>query len=217
LNLQEISGEIISFAGTFNLWLVISIFLLLTVNEFGFSIPYLMETVWILAGFHVRAGTLPIYQLATLMAVAMAGRILGSLFLYKIISLGSTWLLRFYRRIFKDALATDNSQPKSLAARMMKKISLLSPFTVAGGRLLWLKVPLTITMGIRRDLKVLEWAVILSSLIWDSTYVAVGVILGNIKTEPPFLVLYSLSVLTAIYGSTYIVRRFLNRRAYKTD
>jgi hypothetical protein len=217
MNLDEISRQIVTFAGTFNLWLVVSIFLVLAANEFGFVIPYLMETVWILAGYHVRSGALPVYQLVLLMAVAMSGRVLGSLALYSVVGLGSERLMRVYRRIFGDALETGKGEAKSLPARTMKKLNLFSPFMVAGGRLIWLKIPLTITLGVRRDLKVLVPAVMLSSLIWDCTYVALGLILGNIKTEPPLLVLYSLAVLTVIYGGTYLTRRFLTRRALRAD
>jgi membrane protein DedA with SNARE-associated domain len=215
MNLGDISREIVNFAGTFNVWLVISIFLLLTVNEFGFAIPYLMETVWILAGYHARNEMLPAYQVVLLMAVAMGGRVLGSFLLYSIIGLGSNWLMRLYRRIFGDTLSA-NAEAKSLPARVMKRLNLFSPFMVAGGRLIWLKVPLTITLGVRRDLKVLEPAVMISSLIWDGTYILVGVLLGNLHTEPPYLILYSLTVLSVIYGATFLVRRVLTRRALKS-
>ncbi len=215
MNLEEISRQIVTFASTFNLWLVISIFLVLTVNEFGFVIPYLMETIWILAGYHVRGGVLPVYQLVLLMVVAMSGRVLGSLLLYGLVGLGSQRVMRIYRRIFGDALGGGTGQGKNLPARVMKKLNLFSPFMVAGGRMIWLKIPLTITLGIRRDAKVLVPAVMLSSLIWDATYIALGVVLGNIKTEPPLLVAYSLAVLTVIYGGTYLVRRILNRRALR--
>ena len=140
----------------------------------------------------------------------------GSFLLYSIIGLGSGWLMRIYRRIFGDALSA-NAEAKSLPARMMKRLNLFSPFMVAGGRLIWLKVPLTITLGVRRDLKVLAPAVALSSIIWDGTYVLVGMVLGNIHTEPPYLVLYSLAVLTLIYGTTFLVRRILTRRALKSS
>jgi hypothetical protein len=215
MNLDEISRQIVTFASTFNLWLVVSIFLVLAVNEFGFVIPYLMETIWILAGYHVRIGVLPVYQLILLMVVAMSGRVVGSLTFYTVVGLGSERLMRIYRRIFGDALAAGNGEPKSLPAKVMKKLNLFSPFMVACGRLIWLKIPLNIALGIRRDLKVLVPAVMLSSLIWDATYVALGLILGNIKTEPPLLVLYSLAVLTMIYGGTYLARRFLTRRALR--
>jgi len=215
MSLDEISRQIVTFASTFNLWLVVSIFLVLAVNEFGFVIPYLMETIWILAGYHVRIGVLPVYELVLLMAVAMAGRVLGSLLFYSVVGLGSQRVMRVYRRIFGDALGGGKGEGKNPAARVMKKLNLLSPFMVAGGRLIWLKIPLTITLGIRRDVKVLVPAVMLSSLIWDATYIALGVVLGNIKTEPPLLVAYSLAVLTVIYGSTYLARRILNRRALR--
>lgn len=110
-----------------------------------------------------------------------------------------------------------NAEAKSLPARMMKKLNLFSPFMVAGGRLIWLKLPLTITLGVRRDLKVLLPAVMISSVIWDATYVLVGVLLGNLHTEPPYLILYSLSVLTFVYGTTFLVRRFLTWRALRTS
>jgi membrane-associated protein len=217
MSLEGISREILSFTGTFNIWLVLAIFLMLSIGEFGTSIPYVMETIWILAGYHTTIGTLSIFHLILLWLVAVAGRTVGTLALYHVAGLGRGPIMKLYHRIFSSALSqsTTKSDNISLPVRFLRRINLLSPYSVAFGRLIWLRVPLTLILSMRRQLGILLQAVLLSSFVWDATYILIGVIGGNIKVNPTDIILYSLAGLTVIYGVAFVIRRLLRLRPSK--
>ncbi len=87
---------------------------------------------------------------------------------------------------------------------------MVSPFSVALGRILWLRIPLTLIMGAKRKLRILSLAVVISSLIYDGTFIITGAIVGTTThVEPLQITLFSLGVLTIIYGITFIVRRLI--------
>lgn len=212
MDFQAITSQILNFTGTANNWLIIALFLLLSVSEFGLSIPYLMETVWILVGYQALHGSMPAFFVVVLWLTAMAGRTAGALVLYHLARFSGSWIMRFYRRIFKSALSikeTENSsspQSHGLLARIMKIINSLSPFSVAFGRLIWMRIPLTLTLGFRRQIKILVPGVVISSMIWDTTYILVGVVGGGVQLQPFQVVFLSLGALTFIYGVTFTVR-----------
>ena len=209
MNIQSITQDILAIASTFNIWLVISLFVLCLINEFGLSIPYLMEAIWILVGYHAISGTIPIYQVMLLWLAAVSGRMSGAMILYRLLSLGSTWLMKIYHRFFGRFLDENNTKDNSLPMRVMRKINLFSPFSVAFGRLIWLKIPMTILLSVRRQPRTLLLAIALSSAIWEGTYLVVGVIGGNTRLEPGWFVLYSIGALTLIYGVLFIVRKLM--------
>jgi membrane-associated protein len=212
MDLQALSKEILNFTGTVNIWLVISLFVMLTISEFGLSIPYLMETVWILVGYQALTGSLPVFFVAILWLTAMAGRTTGAIILYHLARFSGSWIMRLYRRIFAAALVGKGAEtgpvPAShgLMARLRRLINSLSPFSVAFGRLVWMRVPLTLTLGFNKQIKVLVPGVMISSMIWDTTYILAGVIGGGVQLQPFQVVLLSLAALSAIYGVTFIVR-----------
>jgi membrane-associated protein len=219
MSVEDITSQILAFAGTFNIWLVLTIFLMLSIGEFGISIPYVMETIWILAGYHVVVGTLSIPQLLVLWLAAVVGRAVGAVALYHLAGLGRGPIMRVYHRFFGNILAqsTQEDVKVSLPVRFFRRINLLSPYSVAFGRLIWLRVPLTLILSMRRELEILMWAVLISSVIWDATYILIGVVGGNVQVKPTYIILYSLGGLTVIYGITFIVRRLLRLRHPKPD
>jgi hypothetical protein len=207
MNIQTITQDILAIASTFNLWLVISLFVLCLINEFGLSIPYLMEAIWILVGYHALSGTIQVFQVMLLWLAAMSGRMSGAMILYSLLGLGSPWLMKIYRKFFGRFLDENNTKDNSLAMRVMRRINLFSPFSVAFGRLIWLKIPMTILLSVRRQPKTLLLAIALSTAIWEGTYLVVGVIGGNTRLEPGWFVLYSIGALTLIYGVVFLVRK----------
>jgi membrane-associated protein len=209
---QNIASEILSFTGNANVLLVISIFIVLAISEFGVSIPYLMETVWILIGYHALNGSLSFYYVLILWVAAMGGRTMGAIILYHIARFGGNGIMKIYRRIFgsalplKEGLNNRLSQSNSLPVRVLRKINELSPYSVAFGRLIWLRVPITLTLGIRRQIKILVPGVVISSAIWDTTYILVGVVGGDVQLQPFQIVLFSLCALTVIYSISFLIR-----------
>jgi membrane-associated protein len=212
MDFQSITREILNFTGTTNIWLVVSLFIVLSISEFGLSIPYLMETVWILAGYQTLNGSMPVYFLVLLWFTAMSGRTMGAIVLYHLARFSSSRIIRVYRRIFKSVLPArepgNNPQPQrqSFPVRMWRKINSFSPYSVAFGRLIWMRVPLTLTLGFRRQIKILVPGVIISSAIWDTTYILVGVVGGNVQLQPFQIVIFSICALTVIYGGTFLIR-----------
>jgi membrane-associated protein len=208
MNLQDIGQEIVELAGTFNIWLIIALFILPAISEFGLSIPYLMETIWIIIGYQFFTGSILIFQLLILWSAVVSGRMIGAIILFHLAKLGSPRVMKLYHKLFKTVL-TENTTIPNFLGRLLQKINISSPFSVTFGRLIWFKIPLTLTLGIRSQLKSLLLAVLLSSLIWDATYIIVGVVGGNARLQPPWLVLYSLSALTVVYGLFFISQRLL--------
>ncbi len=172
------------------------------------SVPYLFETTLLTIGYQFSKGVLPFPDLMLLVLTSLAGRLGGTLALYGLGRSGSTLLMKYKRRF---ELRTDTS--KAIPFKLLSKINLLSPFSVAVGRLLWLRIPLTLVLGAMGKLKILLTAVVLSTVVYDGTYIIFGAIVGTTTVlEPIHAILYFLGGLTLIYGVTFAIRRWKNGR-----
>jgi membrane-associated protein len=209
---ENISSQILALTGSLNIWLVISIFILFPISEFGLSIPYLMESMWILVGYHARHSPVFAAELPILLMAGVFARSGGATAFYSLIGLGRSWILKVYRRFFGFALNPDAPAGNSLPARVLRRLNLSSPFTVAFGRLVWLKIPINLTMSVRKDLRVLLLGTALSSLIWDLLYITIGAVVGSAELKPYETVLYSVAALAVIYALLFLARRLLFRR-----
>jgi membrane-associated protein len=204
----------LSLLGTFNPKIAAFLFLLCLIGEaVGLSIPYLLETTWLLAGYQVSAGVLSPIDLILLLVMAQLGRQAGALTLYSVSRSGSAWLAKYAKRFQPKA----ESSP-SLFLKLFGKVNLLSPFSVALGRLLWLRIPLTMVLGTKRRLKTLLLGVSLSSLIYDGTYISLGAVVGTTtKLEPVHILVYFLAGLTALYGITFAIKRLMGSLARRRE
>jgi membrane-associated protein len=139
------------------------------------------------------------------------GRELGAIILYHLSRYGSMPLIRFYYRRFDKRIADKDS----LLQKVARGLAHLSPFTVAMGRLMWLRVPLTLTLGAKRQIKTLIVAVLLAAVAWDGAYIILGAMVGaTVVANPVNMVLIALIGLSVLYGATYLVRRI---RKYVAD
>jgi hypothetical protein len=216
MSIQEFSNSVLAATGSLNLVLIGAVFFIFVIGEFGLSIPYLMETVWILVGVQIRS-TMPFFDIFPLLLVSMAGRLAGAAIFYKLIGLGRTWMLKLYGRFFKFAVSPEKANPNNFAAKLLRKINLFSPFSVAFGRLIWLKVPLTLTLSISKRPKPLMLGAIIAGLVWDMAYILIGFIMGKARMEPYQTLLYSLSALTLIYALSFGVKQILSRRTARVS
>jgi membrane protein DedA with SNARE-associated domain len=209
MNLNDLLQQFLNLAGTFNLRLIIFLFLLCSIGEFSVVtlIPYALDTVWILSGYHLSTGAISPLQMFILWSAAQAGRQTGATLLYFVGKVGKVPFARFYRKHFDIDLMTKLSPSGGLAAKLIRRIDLLSPFSVALGRLLWLRFPLTLTLGATRHYKVLFLGVLFSSIVWDGIYIFLGVIGAQVVQTPTQMLLYSLLGLTVFYVIAFIVRR----------
>lgn len=211
MHFTETLQQVLAFTGSLNIQLVILLYLITAIGEFGFSIPYLLETIWILTGYHLATGSITPVDMGVIWVASQAGRQTGASLLYYLSRFGSMPLIKLYQRRFAGVIQSKTSENTIvLPLRVLRKINFLSSFSVAFGRLVWLRIPLTLTLAIRRDLKTLVLAVLLQSLAWDGVYIFVGIIGGRVVPKPYLLVLYSLIGLTALYSVTLVVR-YLSR------
>jgi hypothetical protein len=204
--LSQITNWIIAFTGTFGIWLIICIFLLFAINEFGVFIPCLIETVWLMIGYHAVNGSLSVFQVILVWIIAMLGRLIGVLLFISLIRLSSPWIKKLYRRHFNADLSEKIKTRNFLPLKIFRRIDIVSPYVIAFGRLIGLKIPFSITLSLQRRVKNLILALVLASVIHDSIYIVAGVIGNTIKLPSSLAIVYSILALAIIYGLSFLVR-----------
>ncbi len=207
MNLEGLLQQVLNVAGTFNLQLVIFLFLICCIGEFGLSIPYLLETVWLLSGYHLGSGVISPFDLSLLWLAAQAGRQSGAIMLFYFSRLGSAPLRRLYHRYFGAILSEKLSGNNAVPLRLLHRVSELTPFSVAMGRMFGLRIPLTLTLAVQKRLRTLLPGVLLQSLVWDAIYISLGIIGGHAELSPIEMLAYSLIGLTALYVVTLMARQ----------
>lgn len=197
----------LTLTGSFNLDIALLLFLLSLIGEaVAVSVPYLLETTWLLAGYQFSAGILPFWDLILMVIVAMSGRQIGEVILYYLSRSGAKLLGKYMNR-FKPKTGFSNTT----LGKLFLRIKLYSPFSVALGRLLWLRIPLTLVMASQGKLKVLMTATVISSLVYDGTFIALGAIVGKTaKVQPLQLIFFFLAILTGIYVLTFGLRKLVD-------
>ncbi|MFH1169185.1 MAG: hypothetical protein V1691_00685 [Chloroflexota bacterium] len=206
--LEDLLARLLQLTGTLDLRIVAFLFVICTIGEFGLTIPYLMESVWLMAGYQIGAGTLPAFYLLGFWLAAQLGRQAGAIALYHVARAGSTPLVSFYNRHRNSRLVAMISSNY----RVLKHVKFSSPFSVAYGRLLWLRIPLTVTSAFRKDLASLIWGVLLSGTMWDATYIVIGAVVGRTTAFKPLeMLLASLAGLTFLYLLVFGLRRLIVR------
>ncbi len=215
MDLENFLQPFLSFAGTFSPKLVAILFPLLIIGEFGITIPYLLETIWLLAGYNLSTGALSPLYLVLLWLAALAGREAGVTILYYLSRFGSLPLTKLYHKYFDTASAERVTDKKSFSFRIFGGMHYLTPFSVAMGRLLWLRIPLTLALGVRRQLWILLPGVLLSSMAWDGAYIVLGMLGGSVRLKPFEMMLYSLAGLTVLYLVSFVFRRLSARSVFK--
>lgn len=213
MNLADFLSQGLTLVSSYNPQVALALFLICLIGEAAvFVVPYLFETAWLLIGYQLTQGVLSPLDLTFFLLTSIAGRQAGALILYYVSRSGSKPISR-YKEFFRARIDENNSLP----VRLIRKMDILgSPFSVALGRLLWLRIPLTLILGATRRLKTLMLGVVISSLVYDGIYVALGGIVGTTATiEPARLIIYFITALTVLYGGTFAIRQIatiINRR-----
>lgn len=204
--LENLFPESLSLIGSLNLYVAAYLFLICLIPEtIGFSFPYLLETTWLLAGYQFSVGVLSFPSLLLYVLVAEGGREVGAYILYSISAAGSPVIGKYFSRFMPKP--SDKSQDKNVRFRLFRQINLLSSFSAAIGRLLWLRIPITIVLGARHKLRTLVIGILLSSAIWDATYIALGAFAGTtIIAKPLYLVLFFLAVVALSYLMSLLIK-----------
>jgi hypothetical protein len=208
VSLENALSQIAGFTATLDPRMAILLFLICAIGEFGFSIPYVLESIWLLAGYQLGADVLSPLQMAGLWLAAQCGRQAGAVALYHVAKFGSIPLVRFYqnKRIARFI-------PKAVTnSGVIKRINLSSPFSIAFGRLFGLRIPLTLTLAVTKRLRTLLTGVFFSSLVWDVIYISLGVTIGTAAALKPVQMLFvSVAGVTLIYLVTFMVRLIKKR------
>ncbi len=207
MNPEALIQQAFNLAGTFNTTLVIFLLVICIIGEFGLVVPYLLETIWLMAGYNFGTGTIPLVDVVLLWLVALAGRLVGAIILAYLGRFGSMPIIKFYNKHFEASVVEKLEENSSAKTKWYRKINFLSPFSVAIGRVLWFRIPLSLILGAKKQLKALTLGILLSSLAWDGLYIVLGAVVGAHTTlKPPQMILFSLIGLTLLYVGTFAVR-----------
>jgi membrane-associated protein len=208
MNITGILQHVVAITATLDPRMALFLFVICAIGEFHISIPYVLESIWLLAGYQLGSGVLSPLHLVGLWLAAQLGRQVGAILLYRVGRFGTPSLVRLYEKLHLARLFAKIT-PKSGTS---KNINIFSPFSVAYGRLFGMRIPVTLALAVKRKPRLLVLGVLLSSLAWDTVYISLGLIFGStLAFKPVYMFLASLAGLTIIYVVTYTVRRLLNR------
>jgi hypothetical protein len=210
MTIESILSQLMTLVGTYSPFVGLSLFVLCLIGEvIGLGIPYVLETALMLAGYQVSANVYAFFDVIIILLMTQAGRLTGTFIVYSFARTGSRLALKitsFFR--------PKNGNGNSIFARMVKGINLLSPFSVAAGRLLWLRYPLTLMLASQKKLRVLMLGTMLSSAIYDVTFLVIGAVVGaNTRLKPFEVILLFMAGLTVVYIVFFTVQKLRQRHA----
>jgi membrane-associated protein len=185
-----------------------------------------METIWLFSGYNLAAGNITVEHILLFYTVGILGRLAGAIILFYICRFGiAPIFLRYIKpRLIKiiDNFPTlqklshlvtshyikstisgvNESRPLHLFGRKFN----LSPLTVAMGRFLWMRLPITIILSARKQRTVLILGVAIFSVVWDGAYIIFGILGGKGGLAPIQMFLYPLSAMALISVLLYSFR-----------
>jgi membrane-associated protein len=235
---DQIIQQAISLTGSFNLWLILTIFMIALIAEFGLGIPYLLETIWLLVGYHAIGGTISPASIIICCTISLVGREIGAVALYHVSRSRINPLPGLVKKAASlefDSKASPNLLKKHILLPVIKRLVKLfyscspvsdeirreyliekyvqfSAFNVALGRFSWLKIPITITMGVARRPMTLFWGIAVFSIAWDGLYISLGAF-GADKINPLILVTATISGFMVINSALFFIRRYVQRHS----
>ncbi len=201
MDLEYLLSQVLNLVGTYTSQMALMVFLICLISEgLGLTIPYLLETTWLITGYQISRGGASLSYMFFLLLMAQAGRQMGSLLFFYLSRISAGPLMKLTRLVRIKSLVTRSS-------KLFRKINLLSPFSVAIGRLLGLRIPITIILGANRKLRTLALGILLSSLAFDGAYLALGSIVGTTVVNPIYAFLSFFAGLLLMYGVAIVFRR----------
>ena len=202
MGIQDFFASLINIIGAYSNIAGLSLFVLCLVTEvLAFGIPYLLEGSLMIAGYSVLSGGYAVYNLITIIVMTLSGRLLGTWITYTVTRKGGRLMEKI--RLFLEP----GDKKHSIVNKMISKVNLMSYFSVATGRLMGLRYPLTLIMAAQGKLKTLLLGTTLASLIYDVIYVMVGAFVGaNTQLEPFQVMIYFTVGLTVVYIIVFLVR-----------
>jgi hypothetical protein len=212
MDLEGFLRSIVDFTATLDPRMALLLFVICCLGEIGISILFLLEFLWVNVGVNLGTGKMPPWHLAGLWVSAQVGRQLGTIVLYRIARFGMPALTKFYHKIRLDRLFNWLMSKSGAISR----INITSPFSIAFGRLIGMRLPALLLMAAKRRYRMLALGVLLSSIVFDGLYVSVGAIFGmkfDVKEfNPLYTILITVGTLAVIYLITFLIRFFIRRR-----
>jgi len=200
--------KIVSFTATYDPLTALLLLAWCLVGEIGWTIPYVLESFWLLVGFNAGAGLISPWYIIMLWIAAQIGRQIGNIGLYFIARLGVPVLAEFFHKIHLDRFFNKIKLRTGAAQR----IDIASPFSVACGRMVGMRIPCLLVMAAKKKPGMLALGVVLQSLVWDALYISLGAIFGaTVKIEPVYMLLISLGCITMMYIITYFIKKLVNQ------
>jgi membrane protein DedA with SNARE-associated domain len=208
MSLEQFLSQVLQLTANFDLRTAAFLFLICAIGELWVGVPYILESVWLLAGYQLGTGVLSPLHLTGLWLAAQCGRQAGSLGLYGIARMGSSPLAKLYQKCTSSRFWPK----KKLNTQALSHINFTSPFSIAYGRLVGLRFPLTFILAYKKKLAAAMLGVLLSSIVWDAVYITLGATVGRTTALKPIqMLLVSVAGLTLLYLLVFIVRRLFKR------
>lgn len=239
-------GQVLGLTVVFNPWMLLTIFIMTLVAEFGVSVPFLMESVWLFTGYSFVSGNVSVEHLAMFVAVGLVGRLIGGCMVFylawyarkfvgaplfrfaksRVSLLAARWvpmrrLTDAVHRGVRWAASRTNSGAVSESGgiKLMGRRFRLSPLTVAGGRFVGLRWPITLFLGAKRQRTKLLLGIAIFSIVWDAAYILFGVLGGKSGLDQMQMVFFPIGAIVAISGLVFGFKRlrgFLkSRRSFR--
>ena len=202
---NEILAQILTLTSDFNPNVAVLLFLLTFIGELVPFVPYVIETLWLVAGFQFSRSILPFSDLIYLFLTAQIGRQAGAIMLYSLSGRDHFKLIATY----KKGLGVLENMQKHMTFKFVHNLHFKSPFSIAFGRLIGLHIPLTMLSAIRKKLRILLLGILVSSIASDITFMIIGFVAHKNSLSPVYVIFYSLVGLTAVYVAAIVGRRFL--------
>ncbi len=212
MSFSDLLSQVLNITSTFNFKLALILYFLCAIGEVGFTLPYILETVWLLAGYHLAQGTITLPEVLYLWLIAQAGRQTGSVTLFYLSMAGMIPLRKLYNKYIQPRLP----KRQIISDNLKKRFANPSPFSIAVARLVGLRIPMAVTMSAKNKLYHLFLGVLLSSIVWDGIYLILGRMVGaTVVPKPLNMLLYSLAGLTGLYLITLGIRYLLRLRTLR--
>ncbi len=123
MSLDSLLRAISDFTGALTPALALTVFLMTCIGEFGFSIPYVLETIWLLSGYNFGTGVIPLIDLVLLWLVAQVGRQAGGMTLSYLGRFGSMPIIKFYNKHFEASVSEKLAENNSTTVSFFRRIN----------------------------------------------------------------------------------------------
>ncbi len=206
--LESFLQSIVDFAAIKDPRMALLLLVVCAIGEAGLTVPLLLETIWMTVGYNFISGNITFWHMLGLWCSAQIGRQIGAIVLYRIGRFGMPALTMFYHKIHLDRIYNKLMSK----AGAVNRINLASPFSVAFGRLVGMRIPMTLVLAAKKKPWILALGVAMASIIFDGLFICVGVILGKIEVKPAYTILITVGVLVVVYLITFSIRFLIKRR-----